>query len=156
MTPKYKRSRELVARRKLAKRCAKKLQTAMETFNSEANESEQQRVIDHAYALWGSAGLDLWWLCGGNSRNLSRALKTIADALDGKLHSKAAHLDDIYLSEWDKEDRKLRKGHKTYDVALSPSSGAWYDRVKQACKTKGISPPPTRFAAKRRLKQLLV
>jgi len=72
----------------------------------------------------GSAGLDLWWLCGGKSRNLSRALKTIADALDGKLHSKAAHLDDIYLSEWDKEERKLRKGHKTYDVALSPSSGA--------------------------------
>jgi len=156
MTRKDKRSRELVAYRKLAHRCAVKLQSAMKTFNIAAKESEEQRVLGHFDNLCGSAGLDLWWLCGGNPKNLSKALHDVALALSGKLRSKNEKLDTALIKAVTRADREMRKRKrgKGYEVGLSPETAKVYALLKTECEKIGVTPTPTNFAAKRRLKIL--
>ena len=49
---------------------------------------------------------------------------------------------------------KFRKGQKGYDIGLTHECRDWYPEFVNECKRKGVSPAPTEYAAKRRLKIL--
>src|SRR5262249_11314997 len=122
-------------RREYAYHCAKLFREAME-----------------GQATWKEAGRNLASFCKAFGPNLSEALHEIALALEGKLHSNSPTFDAVYLQAWVEE--MVKCPYDYFALARGPSSTAWYEAVKKECKRKGISPPPTRSGAMRRLEKL--
>ena len=135
----------------------------MEAFDSAMKfpeESKQEAAaLNEASDLFRSAGYNLGWLaCGNRPFNvgtwqdklnyLSKTLRSVALAVEGKLESKSKKLDGILASAWREKPGRM----KADGSIVFPDD--FYKRVKAKCKREGISPAPTLFAAKRRLKQL--
>ena len=100
---------------------------------------------------WQSFGVHFGFVCGANPAAFLRA---IADAFARKLVGKNKKIDDALLKSFSRADRKIRKGQKGYDIGLTPECRDWYPEFVNECKRKGVSPAPTEYAAKRRLKIL--
>jgi hypothetical protein len=163
MTPKARRSYEIVFNHELAHRIVRLLKEGMKAFDRSLKfpdgSKQEAAALDHAKDLFNSAGYELGWLACTNlplkihsSRDklnhLSRVLRDIALAVQGKLHSKNKMLDDILISAW-----REQPGHVKHDGSVTVPDD-FYKRVKAKCDRKGITPAPTLYAAKRRLKQL--
>jgi hypothetical protein len=56
-------------------------------------------------------------LCGGNPKNLSKALHDVALALDSKNKKR----DEVLTKAFLKADHEIHKGQKRYDIALRPT-----------------------------------
>lgn len=141
LTAKDQRSAALVLYRDVVRRCARLFQDAVKASKQGAD----------AYFLFRNAELHLLWLLDWKPNNLGQVLGDIGLAAEGKLGGKNQKLDDIYIDAWWELHTGLaRKKH----VSIIPQSGNWYENVKTKCERKGVSPPPTSYAAKRRMRQL--
>ena len=157
ITEKYQRSRDAVMRREEVQTCAGLFQNAMKMLHGaeklpEGSEQEA-KVLRDVRDLWRQAGMHLFALyCG--SGNLPETLRMVALASDGKLRGKNSKIDDAAIKSYKRVNHKIRKGQKGYDIGLAPTCPQWYPEFMKECERNGITPAPTAYAGKRRLKIL--
>jgi hypothetical protein len=122
MTDKDQRSYEIVFNRETAQRVVRLFKEGMKALDSSLKfpeESKQEAAARHqAEDLFRSAGYELGWLaCSNRPLNistsqeklnyLSKTLRDVALAVQGKLHSKNKKLDDILISAWREEPGRV-------------------------------------------------